>query len=232
MKNFSDYTYFLYIGKNPKYSFRNYTDPDTGQERGFVIGYDKNNQPILKEWYFDYSAKRQVRVSDKEIDKTGQKAIDFLRNSPEFYSNPNGYEALYMFKEINEERDAVSAVDTRRKLIEAQSKALELKGKELEQIANIIGVFTKGEALQTQRVLDFAANFSDKFLELVADPALKLRALIEKAINDGVFKLDGKMVKWEGKSIGADKDEALANLSKDEKLLKAVELHLQKFGSA
>lgn len=234
IKDFGKYVYFLYVGNNPKYSFRTYTDPTTGHEAGYVIGYDKNKQPLYKEWYFDYSGKRQIRVSTEEVDKEGKKAVDFLRNSPEFYSNPNGLyvagaQVLAMFREINEDAEAQTAVDSRAKVIEAQAKALKLKGQELKDVAAVIGVFTDKEAVLTHRVIDFAANFPDKFVALVDDASLQVRSLIKRAVNAGVFKVDGRVIKWEGKVIGADEDDAVSALMKDETLKKAVKLNLEKF---
>lgn len=235
MKNFGDYTYFIYVGNNPRYSFRTYTHPETGAVHGYVIGYDKNREPIYKEWYFDYSGKRQIRVGASEVDKEGKKAVDFLRSSPECHKSENGHyvqgsQVLVMFKELNEESDAKAAVDTRAIIVEAQAKALKLKGQELRDIAAIIGVFNESEAVLTHRVLDFAANYSERFLKLVDDPALKVRSLVKRAINAGVFKVDGKMVRWESKTIGADEEDAVSALVKDEALLKAVKTNLEKFG--
>jgi hypothetical protein len=237
MKNFGDYVYFIYVGNNPRYSFRTYTDPDTGAVAGYVIGYDKNREPIYKEWYFDYSGKRQIRVGANEVDKEGKKAIDFLRRSPECHKSENGHylegaQVLVMFREIDDEADAQTAVDTRAVVIEAQAKALKLKGQELKDIAAIIGVFSDSEAVLTHRVLDFAANYAERFLKLTNDPALKIRSLVKRAVNAGVFKVDGKMIRWETKTVGADEDDAVSNLMKDETLQKAVKTNLEKFGKA
>lgn len=237
MKQFGDYTYFLYVGNNPNYSFRNYVDPLTGQERGYVVGFDKNGQPLYKEWFFNYSSKRQIRVSNSEVDLKGQKAVDFLRSSPEFYGNKNGHyvddrQVLFMFKEINEEAEAAAAVDARMVTVNAQAKAGALKGQELQDVAAIIGVFSPSESVRKHRVLDFAANFPDKFLALVDDPLLKIRSLIRKGINDNVLKVTGRVISWEGQQIGADEDDAVSTLSKDAKLKSAIELNLKKFGNA
>lgn len=236
MKNFDNFTYFIYVGNNPNYSFRNYVDPTTGMERGYVVGYEKNGNPIYKEWFFNYSHKRRIRVGAHEVDKTGQTAIDFLKSSPEFYGNPdglfvNGQQALYMFREINEEKDAKDAVDARMKVVAAEQVAYKLKGQELRDMAAVIGVFSPSESFLMMKVGDFASNYPEKFMLLHKDDSLKVRALIKKAINDQVFKLEGRQIKWEGRTIGADEDEAVTALLKDENLLKAVKLNIEKFGS-
>ncbi len=241
MKNFGDYIYFYYVGNNASYSFRSYTDPETGMESGYVTGYDKNNRPMFKNWEFDNGPKRQVRVHKDEKDREGKLAVDFLRNSPECYKSTNGKyittpegtekQVAFLFREVNEEQDAKSAVDTRKLVIEAQAEALKLKGQELVDIANIIGVFNPNEAVLSHRVLDFASNNPSKFNELLKDPTRKTKALVKKAINDQIFKVEGKIVKWEGKVIGADEDEAVSNIIKDKTLEDAIKLHLKKFGS-
>ena len=237
MKNFGNYAYFYFLGGNPSYSFRSYNDPNTGMEVGYVTGYDKNKQPIYKSWYFDNGSKRQIRVSKEEIDLTGRSAIEFLRNSPECYKSTNGaydYNGKQLgayFKEIDEDKDAVDAVSTRAIVVDAQAKALKLKGQKLTDVASYIGVFSDKDAIKVHRVLDYASNFPDKFLALVDDPSLEIKSLVKKALNDGIFKQDGKMIKWEGKTIGADEDDAVSALLKDAKLLDAVKVHLQKFGS-
>lgn len=235
-KNFGEYVYFCYVGNNAGYSFRNYVDPNTGLERGYIMGYDKNRNPVLKNWEFDNGPKRQIRVHINEKDREGQKAVDFLRDSPECYQSKNGKyvegdkQVAFLFREINTNKDAEDAISTRAKVINAQKKALDLKGQELVEVANIIGVFSDQEAVLSHKVLDFSSNFPDRFVALLEDPSRKVKALIKKALNDKVLTLNGKMVMWESKNIGADEDDAVSNLMKDDKLMAAIKLHIQKFG--
>lgn len=237
MKSFDNFVYFLYVGNNPNYSFRTYVDPDSGMERGYLVGKTDKGLPLYKEWYFNYSSKRQIRVSKEEKDLNGQLAVDFLRNSPEYYGNQNGHyvdgkQVLFLFTEINEEKTAKEAVATRARVFMAQKRAYDLKGQQLKDIASIIGVFSDNEAILQHRVLDFASNFPDRFMSLVEDKTIEIRALVKKAINDHVFTVDGKIIKWEGKVIGADEDDAVANLIKEPKLKDIIEINLKKFGSA
>lgn len=241
LPDFSKYIYFVYLGNNKTYGFRNYTDASSGQERGYVTGFDKFGQPLYKEWVFDNDSRRQVRVHMEEKDKTGQLAVDFLRNSPECLNSPSGRYAqgddgkntqyLVYFKEVNESKDAEIALSSRKISIDAQRKALELKGAELEEMASFVNVFSKDEEILTLKVLDFANNRSQDFLKLHDDPSRKVKALINKGLHSGVLTKDGLMIKWEGKTVGADFDEAVSNLVKDEKLKKAIELNLSKFGA-
>lgn len=235
--NFGNYVYFVYTGTNKRYSFSTYTDKETGNTMGYRIGTDKNGEPKYKTWDFNYDSKFNVRVNIHEKDLDGKSAVEFLKNAPDCEGSKNGHydpssgqQYLTYFKEANEEKDAEKIVDARLLVVEAMSAAAALKGKELDEFAAIIGVFGDKPKIKVQRVLDFASNYPKKMLELINDPTRSVKALVERAINAGVFSQDGKIIKWENKTIGADKDEAISNVLKDEKLRKAIELNLAKFG--
>lgn len=242
-QDFSKYIYFVYIGNNKTYGFRNYTDPITGQESGYCVGYDKHQQPIFKEWVFDNESRRQIRVHLDEHDKSNPSklAVDFLRNSPECAGSPGGRyvqdekgepkQVLVYFKEVNEAKDAKMALDTSRVKFDAQRKALDVKGEELKELCSLIGIFAKDEEIMTMKLLDYASNKPKQFLDLCNDPARKMRSLIRRGINATVLTQEGRMIKWEGTMVGGDEDDAVSNLIKDEKLKKAIELQLSKFGA-
>jgi len=235
MKNFEDYVYFVYLGNNVRYGFMTYRDPIKGNTVGYVIGKDDKGNPIYKKWRFNYDSQRQIRVHKEEKDVNGLSAIEFLRNSPECLGGPNGHmvngtQVLAYFKEMNEAKDASIALESRELSLKAQSHAIALKGQELVDIAAILGLFNQDEESLRLRVLDYASNYPKKYLELVEDPSKKVKALLKKAIKASVFSIDGKQIKWEGKMIGADEDDAVSNLLKDEKLRKAIEINLSKFG--
>lgn len=235
MKNFGDYTYFVYLGNNKRYGFQTYKDPVTGQTIGYVIGKDDKGHPIYKRWSFNFDSQRQIRVGKEEKDLNGRLAVDFLRNSPECYGSPNGYidngvQVFAYFKEVNAAKDAEVALESRTVSIKAQSHALNLKGQALIDLAAVIGIFHNDEEVLRMKVLDYASNFPKKYLELIDDPSQKVKALLQKALNAGVFNKDGRQIKWENKLIGADEDEAISTLMKDEKLKKAIETNLAKFG--
>ena len=234
--NYGDFHYFNYIAMNPSYGFATYKDPKTGSARGYVIGYDKNNQPIYKYWHFNYDSQKIKRVGKDEVDLNKQSAYDFLRDAPACMGSHNGEyfgdgkQTGYFYKEINTAKDAKEAIDSRKGLIKAQAAALELKGQELEDVAGYLGVFDVSDDEKSHRILDFASNAPTKFLELIEDKTLKVRSLLRKSVRQGVLKEEGRMISWESKPIGADEDEAVATLMKDDKLKKAIETHLSKIG--
>lgn len=240
MKNFGDYTYFVYIGNNKSYGFMTYNDQRTGLGTGFVTGKDDKGRPIYKKWRFNNDSMRQIRIGKDEVDLEGKNAIEFLRSSPECMASPNGHyvqddkgakkQVLVYFKELNEAKDAKEAVESRMKNIDAISKVTKLKGEKLRDFAAIIGVFSDEDDILMHRVMDYASNFPTKTLELLEDSTSDVKALVKKALKSQVFVEDGKQIKWEGKLIGADESEAISTILKDDKLRKAIELHLAKFG--
>ena len=94
MKNFGDYVYFIYLGNNKTYGFMTYTDPTTGNQRGYRVGSDDKGRPIFKKWRFNNDSMRIVRVGTGEIDLDGKSAVDFLRNSPECKGSKSGPQSM------------------------------------------------------------------------------------------------------------------------------------------
>lgn len=235
-KNYGDFHYFNYIAMNPSYGFATYKDPKSGSARGYVIGFDKNNQPLYKYWHFNYDSQKIKRVGHNEKDLNGQLAYDFLREAPACMGSENGEyfgegkQTGYFYKEINTAKDAREAIDSRKNLIKAQAAALDLKDQELDDIASYLGVFDLSPDEKSHRVLDYSTNEPTKFLALLSDKTLKTRSLLRRAVSQGVLKEEGRMLSWESKVIGADEDEAVAALMKDDKLKKAIETHLSKIG--
>lgn len=235
-KNYGDFHYFNYIATNPSYGFATYKDPETGSVRGYVIGFEKNGTPQYKYWHFNYDSQKIKRVGKNEVDLNKQLAYDFLRQAPACMGSQNGEyygdgkQTGYFYKEINTAKDAEEAVDSRRNLIKAQAAALDLKEQELNDIASYLGVFDVTPAEKRHRVLDYSANEPTKFLALLEDKTLKLRSFLRTGISKGVLKEEGKAIYWESKQIGADEDDAVATLTKDDKLNKAIEVNLTKIG--
>jgi hypothetical protein len=234
---FNDYIYFVYMGNNASYGFMTYTDHVTGKSIGYVEGYTSNNQPIYKKWKWNNDSFRIVRVGKQQQDLTGQLASEFLRNSPGCKDSPNGtyvngVQYDHYIKEIKEEADAEKAIEARVKYADALTKALALKGRDLVDVAAILGVHNQKPSVTKYKVVDYASNYPDKFIQLLEDPAIKVRSLVRRAVDGNVFKKDGPMIMWEDKLIGADEDAAVSAILKDEKLRKAVETNLAKFGGS
>lgn len=212
---------------NKRFGFRTYTD-NRGNIVGYEIGKDKTGQPIHKKWKWERDTKRTVRVHVEEHDRNDQKAVDFLRNSPECYGSPNGTyladgtQIDYFFKEVTEEGDAEKASKALLIKAEALTKASNVKGQDFIDLCAMIGVFNKPESVMRHRLLDYAQNYSEEFLKLVDDPTRKTRSLVRRALDANVFIKDGPIIKWENKVIGSDEDTAVANLLSDEILRTTV----------
>lgn len=235
MQSYDDYVFFIFdpTRMNKKFGFRTYNDKKNN-ECGYVMGVDKDGSPLYKKWSFDRDSRRTIRVHKDEVDKNGQKAVDFLRNSPECAGSPNGTylangtQIDHYFKEVDDTKDAKKALDILLVKSSAITKAASIKGQDLIDVCAMIGVMNKPEEVMRFKLMDYAQNFPEKLLGLVEDPTRKVRSLIRRGIEASVFVKDGPMIKWEGKIIGADEDNAVANLLKDKALLDTVDEVIKK----
>jgi len=235
-----DYIYFVLkqAGKT-SYSFTGYTDKATGTLMVIYKGRKEKLQGELQDiphrWKFD-AAHRTIRVhkNDKSIiptvifDSEGKekkvylKSVDFLRGYPDCKGSPNNSTSDFMFSELKEHEDAVTAVDAKRVKIEAESKALNLEGGELKEMAVLLGNFDPDDAKQKHFVLEKAGADPKTFLELLEAPERGAKALLRKAISLGIVKLRGSLHSWENEGIGADEDQAVAKLMKDQEFADAL----------
>lgn len=229
MKNYNEFVFFIFDPSrmNRSFGFRTYSDRKHN-ECGYVIGQDPKGAPIYKKWKFDHDSKRMIRVHVDEQDKNQQKAIDFLRNSPECYGSPNGTyladgkQIDYFFKELKEEADAEIASNILVNKAAAITEAANIKGQDFIDLCAMISVFNKPEPIMRHKLIDYAQNYPDKFLEVLSDPSRKVRSLVRRAVDANVFTKDGPIIKWETKIIGADEDTAVALLLKDENLMNTL----------
>lgn len=229
MKNYSEYVFFIFDPTkiNTSFGFRTYNDK-RHNECGYVVGQDSKGAPIYKKWKFDQDSKRMIRVHVDEMDRNGQKAIDFLKNSPECYGSPNGTyltdgkQVGYYFKELNEEGDASIAAEILINKASAITKAANVKGQDFVDLCAMISVFNKPESVMRHKLIDFAQNYPDKFLAVYEDPSRKVRSIVRRAVEANVFIKDGPIIKWENKIIGSDEDTAVGLLLRDESLMNTV----------
>jgi len=236
-----NYVYFI-LNKagNTSYSFTGYTDhAGNGELMTIYKGRKEKHQgevvDIPHRWKFD-TAHRTIRVhkNDKSViptlmfdPETGDekkvyiKSVDFLRNHPECKNSPNSG-GNWMFSEMKEHEDAVTAVDAKRVKIEAESKALNLEGAELKEMAVLLGNFDPDDAKQKHFVLERAGADPKTFLELLDSPERGAKALLLKAVSLGIVKVRGTLYSWEKEGLGADLDMAVAKLMKDKEIKDAL----------
>lgn len=230
MKNLDDYVYFVFVSPyNESYGFTGYTDKK-GKRCFYSNAYDKNNQPIPFKWRFDQNH-RVLKVHKEQVDILGTNAVEYLRSCPDCVGSSNslGDGKAGWFKEMNEDRDADLAMEVKQLRTEAATKAINAKGADFEDMCSLLGIFNGSESTKRFKLTDAAEADPKTFLKVYEDPTRKIRGLIRKALDSGVFRKEGPMIFWENKEIGQDEDYAVATLKTDEKLRKAVESNIAKF---
>lgn len=227
-----DYVVFQFTGTNNIFGFRTYNN-ERGQTIGFIEGKDKDGLPIYRRWKFDRDV-RKISVHKDKTDLDNKNAVEFLRNSPNCKGSPNGSYTIngdqldVYFEEVNEAKAAEKGLEFETLRIEAQNAALKVKGQDFIDLCALIGVFNKDESIMRFALVDYAKNKPQSFMDIYSDPVRQLKSMIRRAVDKGVFSKDGKMLTWENKLIGADEDDAVATLKKDENLFKAIKANLDK----
>jgi len=235
MNSYDEYVFFIFdpTRMNRKFGFRTYDDK-RNNVIGYVQGVEKDGSPAYKKWSFDRDSRRTIRVHVDEQDKNGQKAVEFLRNSPACAGSPNGTylangtQIDYYFKEVNEAGDAKKALDILLIKSKAITKAASVTGQDFIDVCALIGVMNKPEEVMRFKLMDYAQNFPEKLLALVEDPTRKVRSLVRRAVEASVFTKDGPVIKWENKIIGGNEEDAVSNLLSDKTLLDTVEQVVKK----
>lgn len=225
--NDSDYVMFVFTSPyNVSWGFTGYVD-NKGEIKQYILSYDKNGQPIPFRWRFDQNH-RVLKIHKEQKDRTGQLAVDYLKNCPECKDSPNS-RGVHFFKVMDTEVDAQIALDVTQLKVEAMNIALTIKDQEYQDLLVMVGILTGKEGEKRFRLVDMAQNEPAKFMKAYNDPTRKLRALVRRAVSTGVFEKNGTMILWEGKVFASNEDEAIEKISQEPKLLKAIESNIQKF---
>lgn len=230
MKNLDEYIMFVFVSPyNESYGFSGYTDKK-GKRCFYSNAYDKNGQPIPFKWRFDQNH-RTLKVHIEQKDILGTNAVEYLRNCPDCVGSPNsiGDPKAGWFKEMNEDRDAEIAMEIKLLRNDAANKAINAKGADFEDMCLLLGIFTGSESTKRFKLTDAAEADPKTFLKVYDDPTRKIRGLVRKALDCGVFRKEGPMIFWENKEIGIDEDYAVSTLKSDAPLRKAVEANVAKF---
>lgn len=241
MPDFNNYVYFVLVRNgNASYSFTGYTDQETGDTKVMHMGRkDHHGNDVPHRFKFD-RAHRSMRIPKNRKDIHGNLMVDFLRGFPECLNSPNGQyrvvdgEKVHInmwFKEMNEGKDAMIAVDAKRTKIDAETTALNLKGDELSEMAILCGTMTTDEGMQLHRVLEYAGASPETFLELYNRPSRKATVLLKKAVAAGLVTTRGTMFIWEEITLGANEDLAVSKLMEDTTMRDAIEQNLTALGA-
>ena len=215
--------------RRPTTGFRGYNDENGNPVYIYDGKRDRNGFEIPRK--FNFSRRdRTIRIPKNQKDSKGQSVVEFLRNAPFCKGSKLQIETgtTPLYKELNEEKDAAVAMDSKFSRIEAENKAIALEGEELRAVAIMVGEFSDKETLQRHRVLDYAGSAPADFLEIINSPDFKMKALIRKGINVGTLKITGELISWGDAVIGANEAEAVSRLVADEEIKDAIEKAIKK----
>lgn len=241
--NSNNLTYFVLTGyglerinRGGTHSMSSYIDMagvfgQPGATIRYVTSRDSNGRDKGK--YFTWSeSHRRFVVREGECDINGITQFDFLKNSPECEGSPNGTylpdgtQSGVIYREMNTAKDAEVALEADQARIKAQASALELEPDVLSEIAAHIGVFASKEdkngLLMRVRVVDWAGKHPSDYWSVLNSGDRQARAVIRKAVSDGILNVKGTIISWEATVLGADENAAVAFLMNDPVIYSAL----------
>jgi hypothetical protein len=228
--------------RNGSVSFRTYTD-FTGAlakkypqlaEKGilgigvgvqYVEGKDDKGKDRGK--YFELSqSHRTFVVRDGQRDLNGVEMYEFLKNSPFCEGSPNLLGGKALFKELNNAGDAKVALDAGRMRAKATAKVYELVDTEdwnaIAELAAYIGVYDEPNEIMGHRVAEWAEKRPVDFFEIYESADRTIRALIRRALNEGILHTKGSVIHWEDTIIGTDEDKAVGYMLNNKEMVDAL----------
>lgn len=234
-KNFNSnkFKYFVLIpevaAKGGQVSFRTYTDHANALGKGTSVGVqyvegvdDKGRQ--RGKWFELSQSRRTFVVREGQKDTQGISMYDFLKNAPDCEGSPNAApDAKPLFREMNEAKDAKVALDSGKLRIKAAASAYDLDDETLAEIAAHIGYFEDADDLMRHRVVEYAEKRPEDYFEVLNSGDRSVRALVRKAISDGVLSKRGPVIHWKDTVLGNDEDKAVAKLIEDKAMLGALQ---------
>lgn len=183
--------------------------------------------------YFTWSeSHRRFVVREGERDINGVTQYEFLKNAPECEGSangiygPDGQQTGVIYREMNTSRDAEVALEADQARILAQANALTLEPSVLSEVAAHIGVFAGKEDpngnIMRVRVVDWAGKHPADYWSVLNSGDRGVRAVIRKAIADGILTVKGAIIMWESTVIGSDENAAVSKLMDDPAMLSAL----------
>lgn len=236
------FTHFAWI--NPSRAghgfVASYEDKD-GNHQFLSNGEDSRGNTLFRRFKFKPS-KRMISVPNTQVD-----VIEFLRNHPDCKGSPNGNYAYdehgnpmqigYVFKEINEGKDAKLAIDATKLRTKALNHALELedssRADELKEVSVMTGYYNSDPGLQHFHILNYAENQPERYLDIINDPTRRAKYIIKNGLDgeNKVLKKKGFMIYWEKEHLGNNFDEAVQKILSDKQLMQAIESDMNRQGA-
>lgn len=229
-------------------TFREYNDKagvfgTTGAPVQYVQSKDERGRDKGK--FFTISQRHNaIMCNETDKDIYGKRMFDFIANSPFCEGSKNGVYAPdgkggqvqlnVVYRLMNNEADAEVQLEAEVRRSKAQLSAAELDEQTLVEVATIgLGRTGAPDKLMRQAVVAWAGKRPQDYFDVLESGDRQIRALIRKAVADGIFIKKGELIYWESTLIGTDEDAALGKLLDDEDLLSAlkekVDLRIESF---
>lgn len=232
--------------RNGSVSFRTYTDstgalaklyPQLAEKSILGIGVGvqyvegKDDKGRDRGKYFELSqSHRTFVVRDGQRDLNGILMYDFLRCSPFCEGSPNLTAGKALFSELDNAGKAKTALDAGRMRAKATAKVYELLDAEdwgtIAELAAYIGIYGESNEVAGHRVAEWAEHRPVDFFEIYNSADRALRAIVRRALNEGILHTKGTVIHWEDTILGSDEDRAVAFLINNKEIGDALKERL------
>lgn len=206
-------------------SFRTYTDRagalgrGTGQGVQYVVSKDDRGRDRGKNFTIS-QAHNALLVREADRDIYGTLMLDFIKNYPECEGSPNGdyitdadgnqIQLNVKFRLMNDDADAEVALQATLNRSKAQLSVLELDGQTLMEVAAIgLGMHGQPTDIMRFKVSEWAGKRPIDYFNILDSGDRLLRAIIRKAVNDGILTVRGELVYWGNQLLGSSEDNAI-----------------------
>jgi hypothetical protein len=211
------------------WGFTSYTDLKGDTYRA-ISGYFPSGLPRNFEIYwsaverihrFPKNKTLRVLVNGREEQ---MKQMDYIKNHPACEDSPNKTEYQpTLFKALDPIKDAGLVLDRIKRRNQAVNEAFALDGRDLDDMAILLGVFNDDLIFKQARIAEFAGQDPEAFLKYLSAGDRPVRAVIRKAISVGKLKQTGEAIFWEKESLGGNEDHAVSYLTSNPEKLQALE---------
>lgn len=218
--------------------FRTYTDRAgvfgrKGASVEYVTSRDDKGRDKGKYFTLD-QAHNAFQVREGDTDVYDKSMFDFLKNSPFCEGSPNGTYATTLegdkiqldvkYRLMNTEADAEVALEASLNRAKAISSAGEIDDQTLLEVAAVgIGFHGKPDKIMRHKVVEWANKRPNDYFDTLNSGDRLVRALIRKAIADGIFQIKGSLIYWGNTMVGTDEDAAVKALVDDKELLEGLQ---------
>jgi len=239
LRNFdsNQFIWFIAVGDCLKkindggtHSFKGYTNKSDGSYQEYIASKDNKGIPRPKWFTFDESRRRfQVRETDRDLNGVSQ--YDFLKNSPDCEGSPNGHyvgpddnrvQIGVSFREFNPAKDAKVSLEADMLRIRAMSDVVQQPKNVLLELGAFIGAFGEADEYMLTKVIAWVEKRPGDYFRLLHSGDRAIRALVKKALADGLFTTKGQIIYWADSVVGHDEDSAVAAIMRDPNMLEAL----------